>query len=258
MPESILAAVQSRPLLTIAVPTYNRAAELTQLLTLLEPQLRNRPEIDFYISDNASPDGTQDVIQRFLAAGMPIRDHRHPENIGSDANFVSCFHAARGTYFWLFGDDDLILPGTIDLILQHIGDQANLDIIYVTTYGFRKDYLSERHDDPMHRSFHIITSPLHLVRVVNIMFTFISGIIVNRDRFLDLPSAAGLTVENPAAFLGTHLTQLSWTLPLLRAHRRSLLALGPPYRRASGQQRWIFYRRCLRRKARWRRSPPTS
>jgi abequosyltransferase len=227
MPEPIAEVVRSRPLLTIAVPTYNRSNELTQLLTLLEPQLRNRPEIDFYISDNASPDGTQNVIQRFVAAGMPIRYHRHAENIGSDSNFVSCFHAARGTYFWLFGDDDLILPGTIDEILGYIGNRANssadLDIIYVTGYGFKKDYLSESHGDPLHRSFHTITSPLQFVRVVNTMFTFISGIIVNRDRLLDLPRATGITVEDPSAFLSTNLTQLSWTFPLLRAHRRSLV-----------------------------------
>lgn len=221
--------LQTRPLLTLAIPTYKRFAELEQLLTLLEPQLHAHPEVDLYLSDNASPDNTPALVQSFLARGMRIRYHRHPENIGADANFVSCFHAARGTYFWLFGDDDLILPGSIDEILQHLSAaQSALDIVYVTSYGFQQDYLAERHGDPLQRRFHTITSPMQLARVVNIMFTFISGIIVNRDRLLDLPRAEGLAVEDPAAYHPTHLTQLSWILPLLRAHRRSLVLWGRP------------------------------
>lgn len=213
--------VETRPLLTIAIPTYNRSKELGLLLSVLAPQLANHPEIELYISDNASPDGTPALVQRFQAEGLVVRYHRHSENIGSDANFVSCYQAARGKYFWLFGDDDIILPGTIDNLLSHI-TRGDFDIIYATSYGFRDDYLAERMGDPLGRRFHTITNARRVARVINIMFTFISGIIVNKERLDEIPH------EDPSVFLKTNLVQLSWVLPLLLHHRQSLVMWDRP------------------------------
>jgi glycosyltransferase involved in cell wall biosynthesis len=215
MPES---ATSVKPLLTLAVPTFNRAEDLHRFLTAIEPQMRDRPEVDLYLSDNASTDGTPELIAHFQARGLALRSHRHPQNIGADANFVSCFHAARGTYFWLCGDDELILPGGLDLILSHLrstDSDTALDILYLSSFSFRSDYLAERQHDRMGRQHHTFTNVLRFTRLIHINFTFISGVITHRDRLLALPH------EAPDAFLGTNLVQLSWTLPLLRAHRRS-------------------------------------
>lgn len=213
--------VETRPLLTIAIPTYNRRKELELLLSVLAPQLVSHPEIELYISDNASPDDTPALVQRFQSEGLVVRYHRHSENIGSDANFLSCFRAARGKYFWLFGDDDIILPGTIDNLLSHL-NRGDFDIIYATSYGFREDYLAERQSDPLGRHFHTITDARRMARVVNIMFTFVSGMIVNKERLDSLPH------EDSSAFLSTNLVQLSWVLPLLLHHRRSLVLWDRP------------------------------
>jgi glycosyltransferase involved in cell wall biosynthesis len=212
---------ETRPLLTIAIPTYNRSNELELLLTVLAPQLVGHPEIELYISDNASPDNTTALVQRFQAEDLVVRYHRHPENIGPDANFLSCFRAAQGKYFWLFSDDDIILPRTIDSLLSHIA-RSDFDIIYATSYGFRHDYLAERQRDPFGRRFHTITSARRMAFVVNIMFTFVSGIIINKERFDEIPH------EDPSAFLSTNLIQLSWVLPLLLHHRQSLVLWDRP------------------------------
>ncbi len=207
-----------QPLLTIAIPTYNRVEDLERLLTFLEPQIRNRPEVDLYLSDNASTDATPELIARFQASGMPIRYHRHPENIGADGNFASCFESARGKYFWLCGDDEVVLPGGLDLILSQLSSPNpadDLDILYLASYNFNNDPVAEFRPDRLLRNHHTITSAKKLVFLLNINFTFISAVIVNRQRLLELPH------EEPSAFLGTNLIQLSWSLPLLRAHRRS-------------------------------------
>jgi abequosyltransferase len=207
-----------QPLLTLAIPTFNRAGDLERLLTSLAPQGHALQDVDLYISDNASPDDTPALIARFQAAGLPIRYHRHAENIGSDANFVSCFHAAQGRYFWLCGDDEAIVPGGLDLILQHLrpspaGDE--LDILFISSYNFLNDYLLERQEDKLRRQHHTFVSERQFTAIININFTFISGVVVHRERLLQLPH------EDPAMYLGTNLVQLSWSLPLLRAHRRS-------------------------------------
>ena len=47
-----------RPLLTIAIPTYNRSEDLAGLLEVLEPQLAEFPQVEVLVSDNASTDDT--------------------------------------------------------------------------------------------------------------------------------------------------------------------------------------------------------
>jgi abequosyltransferase len=206
----------NRPLLTIAIPTYKRPALLTELLSVLEPQLAAHPEVEVLVSDNGSPDGTEEAVRSFLDRGVPIRYQRHAQNIGAEANFISCLRSARGKYFWICGDDDIIVPGALDELVGHLS-REEFDLVYVTSYGFRKDFLAERQSDPFNRRFHRISSATHLSKAVNIMFSFVSGIVVNKDRLEQIPH------EDPATFIDSQLTQLSWVLPLLRNHRRSLI-----------------------------------
>ncbi|WP_158819788.1 glycosyltransferase [Granulicella sp. S156] len=219
-----------RPLLTIAIPTFNRAVHLAELLAVLEPQLAAYPQVELLVSDNASEDTTPQILaaaqERFAAQGIPLVIHRHAVNVGADANFVSCYHRARGRFFWLCGDDDLIVPGGLAQVMPHLqdatGKPAEVDLLYATSYGFREDYQCERQTDPFGRRFHTIRSAKTFSMVVNIMFTFISGIIVNKERLESLPH------EDPTALLGTNLVQLAWSLPLLLQHRRSIVLWERP------------------------------
>ena len=220
----------TRPLLTIAIPTFNRAGQIEALLAVLEPQLVAAPEVEVFVSDNASEDDTPAVIAsanaRFAAAGARMRTHRHATNLGSDANFAFCFREARGTFFWMCGDDDLIVPGAVAEMLTLVktagGGPAELDMVYATSYGYRTDFIAERGTDPLGRSVHTICDPHTFARVVNIMFTFISGIVVNKDRLEAMPHTS------PECFIGTNLVQLSWSLPLLLTHRQSAVLWTRP------------------------------
>lgn len=222
--------VHDRPLLTIAIPTFNRAEQLEGLLRVLKPQILNAPEVELFVSDNASDDRTPEVIacaqERFDAMGVHFRAHRHASNIGSDANFAFCFREAAGTFFWMCGDDDLIVPGAVADMLRLLktpeGEAAELDLVYATSYGYRHDFQAERVEDPMRRRVHTITNAHTFALVTNIMFTFISGMVVNKDRFESLPH------EAPESFIGTNLVQLSWSLPLLLQHRRSAVLWTRP------------------------------
>jgi abequosyltransferase len=231
-PETTLSDSNStvRPLLTIAIPTFNRAQDLIAALTVLEPQLVAYPQVEVLVSDNASEDSTPQVLaaaqERFAAQGIKLEVQRHAVNVGSDANFVSCYHRARGRFFWLCGDDDLIVPGGLAQLMPHLQDAegrpSDVDLVYATSYGFREDYQRERQVDPFGRRFHTLRNPRDVSMVVNIMFTFISGMVVNKERLESLPH------EDPAAFIGTNLVQLSWSLPLLLHHRRSIVLWERP------------------------------
>lgn len=221
----------ARPLLTIAIPTFNRAQQLDNLLRVLEPQVAaHAGEVEVFVSDNASEDRTPEVIaaaqQRFRALGACLRPYRQPANLGSDANFAFCFAQAAGHFFWMCGDDDLIVPDAVGEMLTLLktpeGGPAELDLVYATSYGYRTDFLAERCGDPFGRQVHTLLQAHTVALVVNIMFTFISGIVVNKQRLETLPH------EAPESFIGTNLVQLSWSLPLLRQHRRSAVLWTRP------------------------------
>jgi glycosyltransferase involved in cell wall biosynthesis len=95
----------SLPLVTIAIPTYNRAdTYLPQALSSAMSQ--TYPNIEIIVSDNCSTDHTKALVMGF--SDPRIRYFRHEKNIGPNNNFNFCLQQANGIYFLFLHDDDLI------------------------------------------------------------------------------------------------------------------------------------------------------
>ena len=107
-------------LLTICIPTYKRAKELDYSLSCFERELKtvDTSLLEFFISDNCSPDNTGEVVGKYIKKGLPIIYSRNDTNIGPDNNFLKCFYAAKSKYLWLLGDDDYLLEGKLKVILD--------------------------------------------------------------------------------------------------------------------------------------------
>ena len=213
MPEQSSSSGITRPLLTIAVPTYNRANCLRELLSRLADQLKNEPRVELIISDNASPDETPAVVADFVAHGLKVRYIRNSENIGPDANFLQCFEQASGKYVWLFSDDDLIVPGGVSKIVSYC-EAADYDLISLSNYPFEEAHLGT----PANESYDAIEiiDPKEYAARVHVFFTFISGNIINKDTVL----SAG---QRPfSELIGTSLIQLGWTYTALNRFSRGL------------------------------------
>lgn len=105
------------PVLTIAIPTYNRANKLKKCIELVMREIDDKP-IEVLISDNASTDNTEDVIRELLNIYPQLKYYRNVENLGADRNFINCYDKAQGEYIWLIGDDDMILPGALKSVLD--------------------------------------------------------------------------------------------------------------------------------------------
>ena len=108
-----------QPLLTLAIPTYNRAANLELLLAALAPAARRPPP-------GRAPRLRQRLPRRTpnpsCAASSPpasaAATSATPINIGADANFLQCYRQAAGKYVWIFGDDDFLFPGSLARIIS--------------------------------------------------------------------------------------------------------------------------------------------
>lgn len=206
-----------RPLLTLAIPTYNRSANLTLSLRMLAPQLARLPQVELIVSDNASPDDTQQVMEQFLLEGLPCRYLRNPTNIGPDPNFLQCYGEAKGKYVWIFGDDDVIFPGALARIVSAL-ETEEPDIVYLAPFSFSHSP-NERNlanPNPAGYAFGNAGDFIHAVGLRG-DFALISGIIVNRDHVEAKPHA------DFAGFSDTNLLQLGWTFSALRNLRRGLV-----------------------------------
>lgn len=97
--------MDSNPLVTIAIPTYNRADGYLRgcIASALDQTYQN---IEIVVSDNCSTDDTSGLVGSFT--DERLRYIKHPENIGATNNFNFCLQEARGRYFLLLHDDDLI------------------------------------------------------------------------------------------------------------------------------------------------------
>jgi glycosyltransferase involved in cell wall biosynthesis len=207
------------PLLTIAIPTYNRAHYLEGLLAVLHEQLQSETRVELLVSDNASTDNTAATVAKYQSRGVAIRSIRNESNLGADRNILQCYLEASGKYVWVFSDDDLILPGTVKRVLD-ILSSGRYDMVNLTArFSEGDDNRRQSPHAPLpDREF---TRPEDLARSIYVYFTFISSVILNKQRISSLP-------HRPFdSLLDTNLVQLGPVYSALNHHRRSLVIRDP-------------------------------
>ncbi len=119
------------PLLTIGVPTFERADLLDRQLRTLHGQLSRIDEpIEVLVSDNASGDDTGEVIERWSARfDGPFRAHRQRTNIGPIRNIDFCMEQASANHVWVVSDDDRLAAGAVRFVVDAITARPDLALI---------------------------------------------------------------------------------------------------------------------------------
>jgi glycosyltransferase involved in cell wall biosynthesis len=125
----ILGKMQVNPLLSIVIPTYNRADFLDYCLEVHIP-LAKAYNIQIFISDNASTDTTKEVVQKRMEEYPLISYHCNEANIGPDENFERALKYPETEYVWLLGDTYQIPSEGIGYLLNLISkNQKKYDAI---------------------------------------------------------------------------------------------------------------------------------
>jgi abequosyltransferase len=206
-----------RPLLTIAVPTFNRAATLKLLLETLAPQIASLPEVELLISDNASEDNTPQVVEELIANGLRCEYIRNSSNIDADPNFLQCYNKARGRYVWIFGDDDVLLPGSLRFVVGLL-HKSEYEILYLQPFGFvhNIDERGHRNANPHVIEYTSAKAFLHGVGLRGDL-VMLSAVVVNKDRIESAPHRDFSEGRN------TNLLQMGWVFTALKHFRRGLI-----------------------------------
>jgi glycosyltransferase involved in cell wall biosynthesis len=202
-----------QPLLTIAIPTFNRELYLMELLESLLPQLAGLATdlVELIVSDNCSEDLTASMVVSFQDRGLPCRLIRNETNLGADGNFLQCLNLAQGQYVWVLGDDDLVEPGAIATLLDLL-QQGEYDLVYLSSYAFHNNRGGGPIEDKLGRVAEIVTDGVYFLEKVNALIGLISVNIVNKNRLLATPHPPIEQLND------TNLLQVGWLFPLI--HRR--------------------------------------
>lgn len=131
-----------RPVLSICIPTFNRATYLKECLKSIVSQLKNKDfqkVVEVVVSDNDSTDNTCDIVKNFNKKFKNIKYFKNKKNIGGDRNIIKAASYATGDYIWFFGDDDMHYPDSLrevtDIIKKKHPDAMICNLNLFSTSG---------------------------------------------------------------------------------------------------------------------------
>lgn len=113
------------PLLTIAIPTWNRPEAISERLSELAGNVPEGVEIVVY--ENGESDSTRNAVLPFL--NNKIHYLPCPTNQGMLANFLRCIVTRQSEWLWILGDDDAVIPGGITTLVRRLAVQDDTKFI---------------------------------------------------------------------------------------------------------------------------------
>jgi len=134
------------PLITIAIPTFNRSALLKECVVAALAQ--SYPHFEILVSNNASPDDTDKVLAEFDDARLRVINQS--TNIGLLPNWNACLAGAKGDYILFVADDDRIAPSILERCVRLIRQQPDLSTVitlsdlFAASFGRTKPARSSR------------------------------------------------------------------------------------------------------------------
>lgn len=112
---------EGTPLITIAVPAYNRPSMLLETLTSIAAQTIRVP-IEVIVCDDGGLERTRDMVRQFPTETFTYL--RNLENLGAVQNWNRCLRAARGEWVMVLHEDDALYPWYLECVLPHLNGDA--------------------------------------------------------------------------------------------------------------------------------------
>ena len=112
-----------RPLLTIAVPTYNRHEELRNLHENFFLRLSDNvlSQLEVIVSDNSDAEIAYENARYF--EGTVVKHFMNNGNVGYAKNIVNCVKKATGRFLWITSDDDHIYEDKFDVFAGWLAER---------------------------------------------------------------------------------------------------------------------------------------
>jgi abequosyltransferase len=173
-------------ILSIAIPTYNGAERIRDTLDSIISQLDTiGKKIEIVISDNASTDGTFQIIKEYQneCPGL-IFYYINEKNVGFDRNVNLIFKRAKGKYVWLLSDDDTLKEKSIPILLDKLDKYKNPSI-FLLNYSECNIDMSEslhRYRQDIHKDIYCENGNIFF-QESKFLFCLVSSLVIKRSEW---------------------------------------------------------------------------
>lgn len=115
------------PLVSVVVPTYNRAHMLPKAVgTILSQTYRN---VEVVIVNDGSPDGTHEVLEGLTASDSRVSAYEKPNGgIAQTLNYG--FARAKGQLVTWNSDDNYFHPEALEMMVAYLKEHPDVDFVY--------------------------------------------------------------------------------------------------------------------------------
>lgn len=128
--------------LSIIIPFYNVEKYIAQCLDSVVNQDIPLSDYEIICVNDASPDGSRDIVLDYMKRYSNIRliEHEYNKKLGAARNTGRSI--ARGKYVWNVDSDDMVAPNCLKEVLD-ICESKNLDVLEMCYANMRGDDVSD-------------------------------------------------------------------------------------------------------------------
>ena len=177
-----------QPILTVAIPTYNGEKTIRTALDMLLKQYT--PKMEILICDNCSTDRTPEIVNEYLKRYPFIWYVRNEQNLGPDGNFLKCLQIARGRFVHLLSDDDILVDGALQAILEFLELHPNVSLLYLNVMMFYEHYTNpescNQRGKKIEKSIYT-KNRAELMAYAGMYIGLLSAIVYSKEKFCQIP-----------------------------------------------------------------------
>ena len=123
---------------------------------------------------------------------MDIIYKRNLKNLGWAKNFINSFEMSSGKFILMLGDDDLLVDGALDLIINRLQND-DMGVLCITPYGYNESFVAERPHSKIKVS-NFYNSQKYLIAVQR-FFTLTSALVLNKNYLKNVDAKAFLDTD---------------------------------------------------------------
>ena len=135
------------PKVSVLIPMYNKKQYIEQCVESALNQ-NFQDEYEVIVRDNCSTDGSYELVQEKYTEQIEngkLRLYRNDENLGLGGNTLKLIDDAKGKYFILLHNDDMILSHAVSHLYE-VAEKTNADVVHESFFfnsppdGIIKDF----------------------------------------------------------------------------------------------------------------------
>ena len=174
--------MNSRPLLSVCIPAYNRAEYLSPLLDSILQQ--DFTDYEILICEDGSPQraAIKTIVDSYAEryAGT-IRYEENVKNLGYDGNIRQLVASARGRFCVFMGYDDLMCAGALTAIADVVTRVKDCGVVVRTYATFDADPNVHKQVFRYYPKEHVVAPGKGAIAVGYRRSVVIPGMVINRD-----------------------------------------------------------------------------